>query len=351
MAISQKAKEILNRPDLIARRDLWYERLQNVFDSTPSSWNQENTFGIMGIWGTSSYDPLTEPELWMEDCLENLAERYTVIENDLYFRPLCIDLSVFYVTHYLDKMLGAEVFYQDDQWYSHYLTTPIGQLKMPDLEQNEVWSLTKRAIQAFLDAEVALPTLSLPAIASPLNVAVNLYGGEILMELISDPDNAMKDLNVITDLQCQLHSLCRAMVPPRQLQPTCCDGRSQPPEYGQLCGCTTQLLSGPLYEELIAPLDERLLSVYPNGGMIHLCGSHTQHIETFRNMKSLKSIQINDRASQDLKEYYDGLREDQIIYFCPCDEVSVEQAMEITNGNRLVLVGNLAFPFHRQTGK
>lgn len=348
MAISKKAKEILNRPDLIARRDLWYERLQNVFDSNPAPWNQQYAFGIMGIWGTGSHDPFKEPELWMESCLENLAERYEVIENDIYFRPLCINLDVFYVTHYIDKMFEAEVFYQDDQWYSRYLTTPIGQLKMPDLEHNELWTLTKRAINAFLEADVALPLLSLPAIASPLNVAVNLYGGEILMELLSDPDNAMKDLEVITDLQCQLHTLCRNMVPPKQLQSTCCDGRAQPPEFGQLCGCTTQLLSGPLYEELIAPLDDRLLSVYPNGGMIHLCGSHTQHIEAFRNMKSLRSIQINDRASQDLQAYFDGLRDDQIIYFCPCDEVTLEQAMEITNGHRLVIVGNRTEPVLRK---
>lgn len=348
MAISKKAKEILNRADLIARRDLWYERLQNVFDSTPSSWNQQYAFGIMGIWGAGKYDPFQEPELWMESCLEDLADRYSAIENDIYFRPLCIDLSVFYGVHYIDKMFGADVYYQDDQWYNNYLSSPIGELKAPDLEQNELWNLTLRAIHAFLEADVALPLLSLPVIASPLNVAVNLYGSEILMEMLGDPENAMHDLKIITDLQCQLHSICRNLVSPLQLQATCCDGRAQPPEFGQLCGCTTQLLSGSLYEEMIAPLDDQLLSVYPNGGMIHLCGSHTQHLDTFRNMKSLRSIQINDRASQDLQEYFDGLREDQVIYFCPCDEISLEKAMEITNGHRLVIVGNMEKPVLRE---
>ena len=47
MAISERAHEILNRQDLIEKRDLWYERLQNVFDGTLNEWNQENTFGIM----------------------------------------------------------------------------------------------------------------------------------------------------------------------------------------------------------------------------------------------------------------------------------------------------------------
>ena len=347
MALSSKAKEILNRPDLIAKRDLWYERMYNVFHNVDSDWNRQYAFGLMGIFGKGKHDIYTEPELWVEDCLEDLAERYAVLENETYFRPLCVGMDL-YGVHYMDKILGADVFYQDDQWYNNYMTTPIGTLKAPDLEQNEVWSLTKRIIQAFLDADVALPCLSLPVIASPLNVAVNLYGAEILVEMLCDPENAMKDLTLITNLQCQIHTMCRAMVPADQLQCVACDGRNQLPGYGQLCGCSTQLVSGPLYEEMIAPLDEKLLSVYPNGGMIHLCGSHTQHIETFRNMKSLTSVQINDRASDDLQEYFEGLREDQIIYYCPCEKVPLEKAMEITNGKRLVIVGNLEAPVQKR---
>jgi len=99
---------------------------------------------------------------------------------------------------------------------------------------------------------------------------------------------------------------------------------------------------------MIAPFDDRLLSVYPNGGMIHLCGAHTQHLETFSKMKSLRSIQVNDRASWDLQEYFDQLREDQIIYFCPCDELTLHQAMEITNGHRMVLVGQMDEPVRRK---
>ena len=88
---------------------------------------------------------------------------------------------------------------------------------------------------------------------------------------------------------------------------------------------------------MIAPLDDRLLSVYPRGGMIHLCGSHAQHIPVMRQMKHLRSVQLNDRATWDLKAYYDGLREDQVIYLRPSEEMTVEKAMEITGGNRLII--------------
>ncbi|MCC6445627.1 MAG: hypothetical protein IT210_19495 [Armatimonadetes bacterium] len=66
--------------------------------------------------------------------------------------------------------------------------------------------------------------------------------------------------------------------PESQLQPVVAAGRCQPPGFGQLCGCSTQLLSGSAYREFVAPLDDALHSVYPHDGMIHRCGAHAQHI-------------------------------------------------------------------------
>lgn len=343
MALSKKAKEILNRPELIEKRDLWFEKMQSVFTSDAHMTTQKQVLGVNGILGVGKHDPYTEPELWVEDCLEDLARRYEVLNQETYFRPLCVEYFV-YGVHYIDKMLGANVYFHEGQWYNDYLSTPIGQLKSPDLDKNELWSLTKRAVNAFLDADVALPIFGLPTIASTLNIAVNLYGGEILAEMLSDPDNALADLTAINDLLCDLHTYFRNTIPMKQLQPVISWNRTQPPGYGQLCGCTTQLVSASLYEELIAPLDEKLLSVYPNGGMIHLCGSHTQHLEVFRKMKSLKAIQINDRAAADLAAYFNHLRDDQIIYLNPCKEASVEDAVAITGGKRLIIAADLETP-------
>ncbi len=338
MALSRKAREILNREDLIQKRDMWFQRLQNLFSSQPDAWNDRHLFTLKGVVGRSGVSPYTEPERWMESCLEDIASQYEILEDETCFRPLCVEYAN-YGVHYIDKMLGANVYINSDQWYSDYLKSPIGTLQIPDLDRNEVWDGTRRAIGAFLEADVALPLFGLPTIASTLNIAVNLYGEKILMEMALDPENASKDLVTINDLLCEVHRRCQKMIPMQQLQPVISWNRTQPPGYGQLCGCTTHLISGSCYEELVAPLDDKLLSVYPNGGMIHLCGRHTQHIKTFRNMKSLKAIQVNDRASDDLEIYYNQLREDQIIYLNVSEKMSIENAMSITNGNRLVFVG------------
>jgi hypothetical protein len=136
-----------------------------------------------------------------------------------------------------------------------------------------------------------------------------------------------------------LHLWYRRRIPEEQLQPVVAAQRCQPPGFGQLCGCTTHLLSAEQYREFIAPLDGALLRVYPHGGMIHLCGIHTQHIATWRDMPSVRAVQLNDRAAQDLPSYFAGLRDDQVIYLNPTPTMTAEDALRITDGRRLVVVG------------
>ena len=339
MALSKKAREILNNPELIARRDLWIQRMQDVSASRETEWSRDHIFRINGVGGWCSHDRYTEPERWIEGSLENLADAYEALESEDSFRPLFVSYGI-YDTHYPDKILGADVFFQDDQWYTRHLKTPIGALEKPDLDKNPTWQLTLRAVNAFLEADVALPFFEMPTIASALNVAVNLYSEEILMEMLMEPENALHDLTVVNDTLCEMHSRFRSMIPAGQLQAVCSGARTQPPGCGQLCGCTTQLLSGDLYAEMVAPLDEKLLSLYPNGGMIHLCGAHAQHIGTFRNMKSLRAIHMNDRATHDLARYFHELREDQVFYVHPCAQMPLETIMEITGGKRVFILHN-----------
>lgn len=58
-------------------------------------------------------------------------------------------------------------------------------------------------------------------------------------------------------------------------------------------------------------------------------------------MKSLCSVQLNDRAAEDLKLYFDGLRSDQVIYVNPCQGMPVEKIMKITNGHRIVIPSDM----------
>ena len=61
--------------------------MQNVFDSRESGWNQQNVLGVNGFVGIGKHDGYKEPELWVEDWLEDLARRYEAMEMTSIFAP------------------------------------------------------------------------------------------------------------------------------------------------------------------------------------------------------------------------------------------------------------------------
>jgi len=330
--------DIPNEKQLVEKRDRWFDKLQQMFDGT---YREPIAFVLDGVRANGVCDPYREPEQWVDECMRDIAEnKAKLILNEDKFVPVCVEFGL-YGVHYIDRILGSNVYFKAGQWYNDYITTPIGELRDPDLAHDETFLLSIRAAKRFAEVGGKFALFGLPTIASALNIAINLYGQEILMAMLEEPEAARRDLETINRTLIRIHKAFMDILPQKQLQPVISWGRTQPPGYGQVCGCSTQLLSGELYREMVADLDDAVLATYEHGGMIHLCGSHAQHIETFRNMKSLKAVQVNDRAAEDLQLYFDGLREDQILYLCPCKGMTVERAMEITGGKRLVINAHL----------
>ena len=332
--MDEQIRKVLCDESLIANREKWFGEMNDLFYG-----DRTKALHLAGL-GADAVNPdlmYTDPEAWIRDAVSHLVKHAHGRISDKYFVPLCIYDSI-YGVHFVDRIFGCEVFFQDGQWYNRYLKNEVGQLQKPDLENNETWALAKRIANAFLDLKVTAPLFETPVIASPLNIAVNLYGEEILVAMLMEPEAAHHDLQIINEVLIELHQWYRAHIPARQLQPVCSCGRCQPPGHGQICGCTTQLLSPGLYEEFIMPLDDALLGIYPHGGMIHLCGSHTQLIPLFAKMPNLKCVQLNDKAAEDLKFYVDGLRDDQVIYLNPCEGMTTKQALQIAKNKKIVIV-------------
>lgn len=333
--MKQETWFILNDPDLLQKRNEWFDNLKLLYEGKL----ENQILYLNGIYGYSSTNPYEEPEKWLDEALDDLAQYAEKLTDKNIFRPLCIEFGP-YGVHFIDKIFGARIYFDQTsrQWYSEYIESPIGELQYPDLARNETWNLAKRIAIAFIERKVTVPLFGLPTIASVLNIAVNLYGQRFLEELCLAPDKAKHDMDIINKLLVDIHRWYLQHMPLYQLQPVISGHRTQPPGFGQLCGCTTQLISPDMYRELIAPFDSELLSVYPHGGMIHLCGRHTQHIPIWKEMKPLRAVQLNDRAAEDLEAYFNGLREDQIIYLNPTDTMTADRAIKITGGKRLVLV-------------
>jgi hypothetical protein len=295
---------------------------------------------LQGVCGKAEADLHTDPQRWLDDALDDLAANATRLLDQVVFRPLTIEPWP-YGVHFIDRIFGCQVSFYEGFWWSLPLRSSIGTLEPPDLTKNDTWCLARDVAVDFVKRGVTVPFFTLPVIASPLNILVNLYEQDVLEAIKTSPAAVRHDLRIITDLLCELHRWYNAHIPTEQLQQVAASGRCQPPGYGQICGCTTHLLSSAMYRDFIAELDEEVLSVYPHGGMIHLCGEHTQHIPTWRASSAFRAFQLNDRAAEDLERYYNELRNDQIIYLNPTETMTAERALKITGGRRLVIVQDI----------
>ena len=339
--IGEDTKKLLNDKNLIGNREKWFQSLDKLFRGVPNELSLGQHFVINGIHGaaTDAEKEYTAPEEWINEAAADLARQIEAAPDCGEFVPSCIEPSL-YGVHFIDKILGAEVFYKDEQWYNKYLDQEVGELKACDIEESETWQLAKRHAKQFLALDIKLPLFGMPTLSSPLNIAVNLYGEEILAAMLLEPERADHDLDIIEDVIKQAHRWYIETIPKEQLQPVISWERTQPHGYGQICGCTTQLLSPELYERFIMDRDDRILGLYQNGGMIHLCGNHQALIPLFAKMQNVKSVQLNDRAAEDLQFYVEGLRKDQVIYVIPCSGMTVEQAATIAGERNIVFIMN-----------
>ncbi len=336
--MDEQSKQILSDPELVAIRQGWEQRLRELFDGhLPDS--------PLYLWGrlwTGRTDMYEDPAKRMNEALEEIAEKVDKHRNKItdpaIFRPILVG-SALHGVHFVDKIFGADVYELDgqrDNWQVKYLTSAVGTLERPELEANATWEAARTFAEAFVVSGATFPVLQLPTIASALNIGMNLYGQELLVAMMADPAAVHHDMAVINDVLLDIHDWYRANVPFDSLHQVAGVGRYQPPGAGQICGCSTQLISSDQYRQFVAHHDDAILTRYPNGGMIHLCGSHTQHIDTWREMKSLTSMQLNDRASEDLEIYLNELPE-KVYYVLPCEGMPLARIEELAKQHRIVI--------------
>jgi hypothetical protein len=330
-------RERLNDPELLKARMRGMLSLAGLSSNTLRA----QPFHLAGTLGHSPLDLFSDPEAWMADALRLLAEQADTLRDTRTFRPLVVNPWPCGV-HFADRIFGARVYELHSgacDWQAECLANPVGELPVPDLERDATVAHARRLARAFVDAGVSIPLFGVPVLSSPLVVGMNLYGQRLLDAMLENPVAARRDLRVITDVIKALHTWYRQTIPEPQLQAYELCGRVQPPGRGMLCGCSTQRLSPAQYAAFIAPLDAEILSLYPNGGLIHLCGSHTHLLPFWRAMKCVTALQVNDRAAEDLRVWFEGTRDDQVLYVNPCPGMPRERILEITGGRRTVVVG------------
>jgi len=327
--MKQTTQQRLTDPEWVAARLAWEKRI-DAFAGMPMY--------LQGSDRCGNADMYQSPGQRVHEALDQLAEQVELLRDGRAFRPLSVNAALHGV-HFVDKIFGAEVFELDGEkgnWQAKHLSSAVGKLKRPDLDTNPTWTAAREFARCFVASGVTVPAFQLPTIASALNIGLNLYGQDLLVAMMADPPAAHRDLAVINGVLLDIHDWYRAIVPSDILQQVACSGRWQPPGSGQICGCSTQLISADQYADFIAHHDDAILSRYPRGGMIHLCGTHTQHIPVWKKMQSLRAVQVNDRAAQDLEIYLREMPE-KIYYVNPCEGMPIERIEELAKTRKIVI--------------
>ena len=334
---------ILSDPELVAARDKHFARMEDVYAGRDDGPGQ--CFVLYGESVSIGVEPLADdnvPEK-IEAALDELAGRADALRDEKVFRPLILEVGICSV-HFLDRMFHKHVLDEGKVWQNMRMKTPIGQLQPPDLKTDPLWALARECAERAVAMNTSVPLMTPPCLSSPLNVMLNLYGADVYFAMLEDPDAVRRDLAVIHELVLTTRQWYIDNVPTRQFQGAAALVRCQPPGYGQIDGCSTQMISPELYADMIAPLDAEILGLYPNGGMIHLCGAHTQHCRTWREMASLRAVQLCAGPNLEVDVYFNELRDDQIIYIGPTKDLSMDRILDVTGGRRIILAEDLPEP-------
>jgi hypothetical protein len=89
MKLSDKARKILNDPDYIAVRDRWFQKLEDI--------SNQNVLAVNGFPAEIG-DPgliYSDPEAWVVECLEQLADKIDETRSDIMFKPMCIETALY----------------------------------------------------------------------------------------------------------------------------------------------------------------------------------------------------------------------------------------------------------------
>jgi hypothetical protein len=265
-----------------------------------------------------------------------MAERRDLLADRAVYRPAVIHMDPLGV-HFVDALFGANVYIHGPQVWSDELAIGVSELQPPDLARSEVLMRTLTLMRKAVAASDGRLLIGAPVLSCAINTGINLFGQRFLTALVDDPAAVRRAVGIITDVMLDLMRVFAARIPDAIRRTSVPENRYAPPGHGLIDGCATQLVSARQYREFFAGSDAAALGASPGGGMMHLCGAHRQHIPALCEMRALRSVQVNDRATDDLSHYVNGLRPDQLLYVAPTEKTPAERVIELVAPERLVL--------------
>jgi len=262
------------------------------------------------------------PEVRINDTLEDF-KKMALRELAAASRTLAagsgtlLNVRANYGTGILPSIFGAELFRMDDALDTLPTTRPLegsadAIRALLDCGAPEITAgLGGRALETsarFVQTFAPYPNLRRylhvyhPDLQGPIDVCEMLWGSEIFLALVDEPELVKALLELVTGTYLRFMCEWERLVPPPA------DGFSR--HWGLLHRGRIMLrddsamnLSPAMFDEFARPYDQRLLDEF-GGGCLHFCGRGDHFIASACQMRSLHGIQLSQPECNDMEAIY-----------------------------------------------
>lgn len=227
-----------------------------------------------------------------------------------------LDVRCNYGTGILPTLFGCELFMMDPELNTLPTALPlhseekIQQLLdagVPDL-QTGLGEKVFTCAQRFREIMDAHPTLAEhvevyhPDLQGPIDVAEVVWGSEIFLALIDQPDLVKQFLELVTETYITFLKAWFDLFP--QETPHACHWWGMHKGWAMLRNDSLVNLSPEMYVEFVRPMDQKIFDTFGGLGSIHYCGRGDHFIEPMSEMTGLTSIWMSQPELNDMATIY-----------------------------------------------
>lgn len=228
-----------------------------------------------------------------------------------------LDVRCNYGSSILPSVFGVKLFVMDDQYNTLPTSEPIAggtesvrrlvEAGVPDLAGGfgpKVFEMGRRFVTAFADFPKLRRYVHIyhPDLQGPMDVCEVLWGSGIFVELVDQPDLVHRLLALVCDTYGAFLQRWQDIVPPR---PGNADLHWSMMHGGHIMlrDDSAMNLSPAMFDEFIAPYNQRLLDAF-GGGAEHFCGRGEHFIARMCALRNMHAVAMSQPDWNDMEVIY-----------------------------------------------
>lgn len=220
-----------------------------------------------------------------------------------------------YGTSIMPSLFGADIYYMDEELNCLPTSIPMGRDAVndvidhgiPDLKTgqgNQVIEMTAIFAEEFSKYPKINKYVQIyhPDLQGPMDVCELIWGSEMFLDLIDQPETVKKLLDLITATYISFMKEIYNITPPPEGEYSSHWGLRQKGKI-MLRDDSAMNLSPEMFNEFVRPYDQRIMDTFGGGG-IHFCGRGSHYIELLSEMDNVTNVPMSQPEYNDMEVIY-----------------------------------------------